>query len=79
MKSQADKHRSEREFLVGDFVYHKVQPYVQIYLAPRSCQKLSYHFFGLELPPQVRIHNVVHVSQLKKYIPPDTSVVYNNG
>jgi hypothetical protein len=57
-------------------------------LVPHSCQKLSYCFFGpykilqhvgvvaykLELPQHVRIHNVVHVSQLKKHIPSDTSV-----
>jgi hypothetical protein len=27
MKNQADKHRSEREFSVGDWVYLKLQPY----------------------------------------------------
>jgi hypothetical protein len=46
MKAHADKHRSKREFQVGDLVYLKVQPYVQISLAPRSCQKLSFRFFG---------------------------------
>jgi hypothetical protein len=53
-------------------------------VAPRSYQKLSYRFFEpykilqrvgdvaykLELPPHARIRNVVHVSQLKKHIPP---------
>ena len=28
MKRQADKHRSERSFAVGDWVFLKVQPYV---------------------------------------------------
>jgi hypothetical protein len=46
MKSQADKHRSDRGFQVADLVYLKVQPYVQMSLAPRSCQKLSFRFFG---------------------------------
>ena len=27
MKNQADKHRSERSFAVGDLVYLKLQPY----------------------------------------------------
>jgi hypothetical protein len=88
MKVQADKHRSDREFQVGDLVYLKVQPYVHMSLAPRSCQKLAFCFFGpfkvlqrvgaatykLELPAHARIHNVVHVSQLKKHIPPNASV-----
>jgi len=45
MKSQADKHRSEREFAVGDWVYLKLQPYVQSSLAPRANQKLAFKFF----------------------------------
>jgi len=83
MKSQADKNRTEREFSVGDSVYLRLQPYIQSLVAPRSNQKLSFKFFGpfpiiqrigkvpykLELPEDCRIHPVVHVSQLKKYIP----------
>jgi hypothetical protein len=88
MKAQANKHRSEPEFQVGDMVYLKVQPYVQMSLAPQSYQKLSFHFFRpykvlqragvvaykLNLLACARIHNVVHVSQLKKHVPPDTTV-----
>jgi hypothetical protein len=40
MKKQADKHRSERHFQVGDLVLVKIQPYVQSTLAPRANQKL---------------------------------------
>ena len=29
MKHQEDKHRQEREFTMGDWVYVKLQPYVQ--------------------------------------------------
>lgn len=46
MKSQADKHRSERSFDVGDMVYVRLQPYIQSSLAPWSNQKLVFHFFG---------------------------------
>lgn len=42
MKHQADKHRSKREFAVGDFVYLKLQPYIQTFVASRVNQKLSF-------------------------------------
>lgn len=45
VKSQADKERTEREFVVGDMVYLKLQPYVQSSVAPREAHKLSFKFF----------------------------------
>jgi hypothetical protein len=79
MKHQADKHRLEREFMV---------PYIQRSVANRASQKLSYKYFGpylitqkvgkvaykLQLPNHSRIHPVVHVSQLKKALPPTSQV-----
>ncbi|WVZ83697.1 hypothetical protein U9M48_030818 [Paspalum notatum var. saurae] len=80
MKRQADKGRSECEFQVGDWVFLKLQPYVQSSLAPRANQKLAFKFFGpfhiiarvgavaykLQLPELASIHPVFHVSQLKE-------------
>lgn len=83
MKSQADKQRTKRSFSVGDWVYAKLQPYVQTSVAPRASQKLAYRFFGphqiverigslaykLLLPADSSVHPVFHVSQLKGVVP----------
>jgi hypothetical protein len=91
MKAQADKHRQERTFAVGDWVYMKLQPYAQMSIHRRSNHKLSYKFFGsflvlqrvgkvaykLQLPESSKTHPVVHVSQLKKAIPPGAQVSFD--
>lgn len=46
MKQQADKHRSERSFKIGDKVFLKLQPYRQQSLVVRSSQKLAPNFYG---------------------------------
>jgi hypothetical protein len=46
MKAQADKKRFERSFSEGDWVYLKLQRYVQSSLAPHANQKLAFKFFG---------------------------------
>ncbi|XP_014754072.1 uncharacterized protein LOC106866060 [Brachypodium distachyon] len=46
MKRQADKKRSDRTFNVGDWVFLRLQPYIQQSVAQRSSQKLSFRFFG---------------------------------
>ena len=88
MKHQADKQRSDRVFQVGDLVFVKLQPYVQMSLARRSNNKLSFRYFGpyrvlakvgttaykLDLPSSSSIHPVFHVSLLKQSMHPPTQV-----
>ena len=88
MQHQAYKHRQERTFAVGDWVYVKLHPHIQQSVQRRSNQKLSYKYFEpylilqtvgkvaykLQLPATSQIHPVLHVSQLKKTLPPNASL-----
>ena len=76
----ADRGRVERQFEVGDLVYLRLQPYRQSTLKQKGAEKLKPRFYGpyrvtrrigevayeLELPTGSRIHNIFHVSCLKK-------------
>ncbi|KAK1651077.1 hypothetical protein QYE76_068882 [Lolium multiflorum] len=86
MKQQADKNRTPRTFDVGDAVFVKLQPYVQVSVARRANHKLSFRYYGpyniikcinpvaykVDLPSSSRIHPVFHVSQLRKCLKPGT-------
>ena len=46
MKCQADQHRCEVSFTIGDYVYLKLQPYRQTSVAFRASLKLASRLFG---------------------------------
>nr|GEY74049.1 gypsy/Ty3 retroelement polyprotein [Tanacetum cinerariifolium] len=80
MKSQANKHRTDKEYVVGDWVYLKLQPHRQVTIGKGKHHKLSPKYYGLfqimarvgqvayklQLPYSYQIHDVFHISQLKK-------------
>ena len=80
MKQMADRHRTDRSFQIGDMVFLKLQPYRQVSIARERVQKFAAKYYGpfrvkdkigsvayqLEFPADVQIHDIFHVSRLKK-------------
>ncbi|CAM8954211.1 unnamed protein product [Rhodiola kirilowii] len=80
MEQQANAHRLDKSFAVGEWVYIHLQPYRQTSVKSGGSNKLSKRFYGpfeitdrigmvayrVALPPAARIHNVFHVSLLRK-------------
>ncbi|XP_076928073.1 uncharacterized protein LOC143591895 [Bidens hawaiensis] len=89
MKQQADKRRSEREFEVGTWVSHKLRPYKQNSVRMHKHSKLGPMYFGpflvlesvgkvaykLDIPNEVQIHPVFHVSLLKEASEPPGKII----
>jgi hypothetical protein len=88
-KSYYDKKRKNVEFKEGDHVFLRVSPTTGIGRALRS-KKLTPRFIGpyeilgrvgevayrIALPPSLsNLHNVFHISQLRKYVPDSTHVI----
>ena len=76
-KSYADKNINFREFQVGEHVFLKVRE-KKSSLRLGNCKKLAARFevlsriglvaYELTFPPSIKVHNVFHVSLLKKYV-----------
>ena len=87
-KSYAYLKRTPREFQVGEQVYIKVKPQKRS-LRPGRYSKSGSRYFGpfgilakvgpvtyqLALLPMIKVHNVFHVSILKKYVHDATHVI----
>jgi len=87
-KSYVDQKRRDLEFQVGDHVYLKVKDRKSSLklgncakLAPRFCRpfeilaRIRHVAYQLALPANLRIHNVFHISLLKKYINDPTHMI----
>ncbi|KAJ0565851.1 putative nucleotidyltransferase, Ribonuclease H [Helianthus annuus] len=90
LRQQANKHRSDRVFAVGDWVFLKLQNYVQSSIRGHAYSKLSPKYYGpylvvqkvgavaykLDLPDDANIHPTFHVSLLKKATGPPTTIIH---
>ncbi|XP_071714903.1 uncharacterized protein [Rutidosis leptorrhynchoides] len=85
----ADRKRTDREFVVGNWVLVKLQPYRKSTLRDGRYHKLVPKYYGtfeiiqkiwqvaykLQLPSTAQIHPIFHVSQLKSFKSSSTPVM----
>ena len=88
-KSYADNRRRALEFQVGDKVFLKISPWKGVirfhkrgklnprYIGPfKVIERVGLVAYRLELPTELdKIHNVFHVSLLKKYLSDPTHIL----
>ena len=88
-KSYANNHRRDLEFEVGDMVFLRISPWKGVlrfgkhgklsprYIGPyRIVERIGDVAYRLEFPFDLdRIHDVFHVSMLRKYIPDPSHVL----
>ncbi|GKF47253.1 hypothetical protein Tco_0137055, partial [Tanacetum coccineum] len=79
MRNQANKHRTDRQFEVDDWVYLKLQPHRKVFIREGQQHKLSSKYYGpvkvaerirevayrLKLPSSSQIHLLFYILQLK--------------
>ncbi|XP_074326479.1 uncharacterized protein LOC141664426 [Apium graveolens] len=82
IRQTANSKRREDSFEVNDWLYLRLQPYLQRSLAKRPYEKLAARFYGpfkvtkrvgmvayeLGLPESNKLHPIFHISQLKRSI-----------
>ncbi|XP_070672131.1 uncharacterized protein [Malus domestica] len=88
-KSIADRHSTDRVYKVGDWVFLKLSPWKGVVRFGKK-RKLSPRYIGpyqivervgevayrLALPPELaRVHNVFHVSMLRRYVSDPSHVI----
>lgn len=88
-KSYADKRRRDLEFSAGDHVWLRVMPIKGVcrfgvsrklsprYIGPfKILERVGPLAYRLALPPQLAgVHNVFHVSMLRKYVPDPQHII----
>ena len=92
-KSYADQRRRPLEFSAGEHVFLRVTPFTSVGRALKS-KKLTPKFIGpyqilrrigpvtyeIALPPPLaNLHNIFHVSQLRKYVPDPSHILESDS